>query len=637
MVIRRIRFQVAILAVLFASLAPSAFAQIASERILPATTKGFLAVPDVDQLQQQWDKTQLGQLMADPVMQPFVEDFQRQIKEKLSESGKKLELTWADLENVYGGEAVMATIQPGGDVERHGLAVIVDITAHQQQAQQLLAKIKQNQINKGATQLAPTTVAGVTVTGYALPAEQPELPPTYSYYAIKADHLLAADDLNVLAGMLKRFDADDKASLASVEAFSAAMQHAAEASAGEAPQVRWFIEPFGYLQVVRASQGGKKQRGKDMLKILMNQGFAAVQGVGGHVFLADGKHEILHRTLIYAPPVARDDTAKRDKYDLAARMLNFPNGSAHTPPTWIPRELAGFTSFNWEMKEAFEYSSTLVDEMAAAEGTFEDVLDALATDPHGPQIDIRKELVAHLDDHAFVFTDYRTPITPESERMLGAIAVTDPATVAATLEKALKDDPQAKKLVINGQVIWEIVSDQEEGEIPALVIDGPFDSFDDLAPAEDETEEVVIPNAALTVAHGHLLVANHVDFVVDVLAKARNRDTLKEAADYQLVQQALQQLGAGEDSFHQFSRTDEAVRPTYELMKQGKMPQSETMLGKVLNRILGSGEEGDVREQEIDGSKLPDYQVVRRYLGPSGLYVRSLDEGWMMTGVLLEK
>ena len=637
MVFRHIILHSILVVTLIASAAHPAVAQVTASRILPATTKSFLAVPDVDLLREHWDKTQLGQLMVDPVMQPFVDDFQRQIKEKLSESGKKLELTWADLENVYGGEASMSTVQPGGDPARHAMAVVVDVTGHEAQANELLTKIDRNQVAKGAKRLPAETVAGTSVTGYLLAGQGPEDPETHSYYAMKANHLLAVDDLEVMVGMLERIDADDNASLSTVAAFKASMKHAADASGDAAPHIRWFVEPFGYLQVVRASQGGRKQRGKDLLKILMSQGFTAVQGVGGYVTLSDGKHEILHRTFVSAPAVKRADPANRDKYDLAARMLNFPNGGDFSPPNWIPRELAGFTSFNWKMKEAFEYSSTLVDAVADAEGTFEDVLEALATDPHGPQIDIRKELVAHLDDHAIFFTDYRTPITPESERMLGAIRVSNPTVVAATLEKALKDDPQAKKLVINGQVIWEIVSEEEE-ETPTLVIDGPFDNFDNLSPAEDEeTEEVAIPNAALTVAHGHLLVANHVDYVVDVLAKARQRDTLSEAADYKQVQIALKDLGAGEDSFHQFARTDEALRPTYELMKQGRMPESETMFGKMLNRLLGSGEEGEVRKQEIDGSKLPDYQVVRRYLGPSGLFVRSLDDGWMVTGVLLEK
>lgn len=49
----------------------------ASERLLPGTTKGFISVGNVDHFRAEWAKTQIGQLMADPIMQPFVEDFRR--------------------------------------------------------------------------------------------------------------------------------------------------------------------------------------------------------------------------------------------------------------------------------------------------------------------------------------------------------------------------------------------------------------------------------------------------------------------------------------------------------------------------------------------------------------------------------
>ena len=46
---------------------------------------------------------------------------------------------------------------------------------------------------------------------------------------------------------------------------------------------------------------------------------------------------------------------------------------------------------------------------------------------------------------------------------------------------------------------------------------------------------------------------------------------------------------------------------------------------------------GELREQQIDGTELPDYDAVRRYLGPAGFYIRTLEDGWMATGALLSK
>ena len=100
---------------------------------------------------------------------------------------------------------------------------------------------------------------------------------------------------------------------------------------------------------------------------------------------------------------------------------------------------------------------------------------------------------------------------------------------------------------------------------------------------------------------------------------------------------ALDKLGAGNDCVRLFSRTDEAYRATYELVRQGKMPEAETLFGKLLNRLFEPEEEGVVREQYIDGSKLPEYDAARRYLGPAGFFVRSEDNGWSITGCLMNK
>jgi len=70
------------------------------------------------------------------------------------------------------------------------------------------------------------------------------------------------------------------------------------------------------------------------------------------------------------------------------------------------------------------------------------------------------------------------------------------------------------------------------------------------------------------------------------------------------------------------------------------MPESETMLGRLLNRMFTQDEdeyEGILREQKIDGQELPPFEMVRRYFGPAGTLVRSEDNGWFIVGATLSK
>ena len=99
----------------------------------------------------------------------------------------------------------------------------------------------------------------------------------------------------------------------------------------------------------------------------------------------------------------------------------------------------------------------------------------------------------------------------------------------------------------------------------------------------------------------------------------------------------LKRLGSGHDSFRFFTRTNESYRATYELVKQNKLPQAETLLARLLNGMVGSKEEGALRKQAIDGSKLPPYEAVIKYFAPGGFYVQSERDGWFIVGCQLKK
>jgi hypothetical protein len=616
--------------------------------------------------------------MADEKMQPFVEDLKRQLRSTMNRSDEQLGLTWSDLESVYGGEICLAVAQPW-DLEKekqaieayiakavaaakaknrsdkeiaaiseeakteieaeqdkkrkeqHALIVMVDVTDHDEETQLLLKKIDLEFTKRNATKTTKT-IHGVETTVYTS-ATSEDKPARHAFIALHQDRLIAVDNEVVFDQVISRFGATDKdGSLANVPAFKHVIDQGNKAFGETIPHIRWFVDPFGYAEILRAYAQVERRRGIDMLKVLANQGFDAIQGVGGYVVLAEGEYEVIHRTYIYAPAV--EEAVGPDKFVGAARMLDFQNAGMLAPPDWVPRDLASYLSFNWNVQKAFYSAESLVNEIAGAE-VFQDVLESIRTDPNGPQIDVKKDLIAFLGTRATLISDYREPITPESERMLFAIEVTDPAAVMATVNRAMESDPAAKKRVFGNHIIWEILNEVPY-EFDTLEIDSGgfgFDSFSE-EPEEDE-EQPMIPNSAVTVAFGHLIIASHVDYVREILEERHPSDTLSDAADHQLIHEALVELGAGNNSFSFFVRTDESIRVTYEMMKQGRMPESKSALGKLLNRIFEPEEEGVTREQQIDGSQLPDFNVVRRYLGPGGFFVQTTEHGWDITGCLL--
>jgi hypothetical protein len=607
-----------------------------TEKLLPATTKGFVSTQDVDEVRTEFTKTQMGEMVNDPIMKPFIDDLRKQIGAKLEKAGKRLGLKWEDMEGVYAGESTLALIQPDPkDKNSHATVLIVDVTGKLDKAAEMLAKVDKNQKADKAVR-SEHKFGGVTMTVYTQPLDPGQKVAEQSFYFIKGDQLVISDHKKVSEEIVGRFGGDAKDSLATVEAFQFSMARNIKEADGVRHHIRWFLEPIGYAEASRAANGGRKKRGTDLLKILPTQGFTAIQGLGGFVFFATGKEEMLHRTYIYAPAVKRPaGNTNKDKYDLAMRMLNFPNGDNLDIQPWVMNDVGGYLTFNLKMQDAFKYSETLVDAIAGEPGVFKDIWDSMEHDPNGPKIDIYAGLINHLGERANILTDITVPIHLKSERQMGVIEITNPKIVAATLEKAFKNDPQAKKRVFKEYTIWEIEQEESLAE-DELVIEGAGFVSEKKPKDKEEEEEAQLPNMALTVFKGHLVVSTHVSFVEDLLRRAEEPKSLGTMTDYQRVQSALKFRGMGTDSIHYFNRTDETFRGTYEYIKQGKLPEAETVLARILNGMLAEDEDV-LRKPEIDGSKLPDFELVKKYLGPGGVFVRSEDEGWYMVGTLLKK
>jgi hypothetical protein len=629
--------------VVILSLVTGAWAAPSSESLLPASTKGYIATSDVDQVRAKFKETQLGELVNDPVMKPFIEDLKEQIGKKLEKAGKRMGLKWADMEGVYGGEVALALVQPDAkDKTSHATVLLVDITGKRDKADALLAKVDANQKANKAVR-SSLKAGGVEMVVYSQPLATGAKVPEKAYYYIKDDVLVATDHVTVATEIAGRFGGAGTGSLSSLEAFKAAMKRNDDAAGGMQQQLRWFVEPFGYAEVSRAMQGGRRKRGNDMLKILKDQGFTAVQGLGGYIYFATGNEDILHRTYIYAPPVAgKGGDRAKDKYNLAMRMLDFPNSTKATdldPQAWALPDVASYLTFNAKIKDAFELSKTLVDAIAGDEGVFDDIWLNLETDPNGPKINIRKELVDLLGERITIMTDVKVPVDLKSERLLGLVDVKDPVKVAKALEKAFAHDPAAKKRIIKGQIIWELTQEEGVAEDTELMIEGAgFVSKEEGEEAVAEEEAApVLPNMAMTVFDGHLIVSTHVEYITEFIERQGTHKGLAAEPDFIRVTAELKRLGSGHDSFRFFTRTNESYRATYELVKQNKLPQAETLLARLLNGMVGSKEEGALRKQAIDGSKLPPYEAVIKYFAPGGFYVQSERDGWFIVGCQLKK
>lgn len=598
--------------------------------ILPASTAACVSVPDVAELSSHWKSLQLCELLSDPQMKPFVADLQGQLRSRLLQTGMRMGIELSDLNGVVGGEFCIALLPPAGHPQQHCIALLADISEHRAAAEALIAKVSRQLEARGATRTA-SIVAGTPRTSFRIPGRLGERPHTFeAHYQIVGDRLIVSDHQAVITQLVNRVLGARANSLAEKADYVAIAQRC---RASEAPDLNWYVNLFEYGALLQASREARgENQGMNVLELLRHQGFTAVKAVGGQVLLADGEHEIQHRSFVFAPGAAQAAT----RFQQAARMLQLTNDAATSQPLpWLRPTASNHLTLNLKTREAFEACKSLVDEIAG-DPIFDDIMESIAKDVNGPRVDIRRELIAHLGDRITFATDHHLPIGPECERYLIAVETRNATQVSAAMDRLMSADPSVRRLRRGKLLIWEIVKPEEPQELVKVEVQG-FGGFGQPTPPPPPSRnDALLPNVAITVANGHLVVGSHVDYLVETLGAAPGTTRpLCEVATHQRVQQALANLGAGNDCAQMFTCLARSCHPSYEMIRQGRMPESKSPLGQLLNMVLGPKEPGAVRQQEIDGSKMPAFEAVSRYLGPAGLFVQTEADGWLIRGCVL--
>lgn len=590
-----------------------------SEQLLPDSTKAYLSVPSVSTLEEHFEATSLGRLLQDPVLKPFADDLRRQFEAQLTATRDQIGLTLNDFDGAVSAEVALGVVQAADG--KPSVTILADVEGREAKAEELRVRLDGNLVESGAAK-SQQTIEGVQLAIYDLPPKGERTETLRIIYFLDRGLLCITGHIEVAQGILQRLHGKKQPNLAGVERFRKVMDRVQADASGASPDVRWFVDPIGLAEVIRAYDPDVR-RNPDLLKVLKNQGFMAVQGVGGHVFLATGSHELLHRTFVLAPP----------PYELAMRMLSFPSATEFTPQAWVPRDVVSYSSFHWDMQNAFDKFGTLFDEVVGEgeTGLWDDVLESVKTDPNGPGIDIRADLVAHLGTRATLITDTRLPISGTSRRRLFAAETTNEALLAANVARSMKGDPSVRERSFQGYTIFEIQA-QPDSELPTV----------ELQAAEGAHEiggggATGAPNAAVAVAHGHLFVSSHVDLLEKILSEPEARTSLVNDPDYRLVTEQLQKLTGAETCAQSFLRLDDHFQVTYELFRGNNLPGADTPIALVLDAAIEEAPEGELRKPKVDGSKLPDYQIIRRYLGPTGLSVRNDPQGWYVIGFALRK
>ncbi|MFT5302485.1 MAG: hypothetical protein ACI814_003301 [Mariniblastus sp.] len=625
-------------------------ARVGSEQFLPASTKFWISIPDADELEKHFEMTQFAKLGQDSAVKPFIDSLRGQIKEVLNDQNVRLGLEVDDLQGVHSGEICIAGVLPEINGQQsikgsHGLVLLVDVTGKTAEALELQDRINKELVSRGAKQ-ETKTINGVEIIKSIVNIAKPIRHSQTNFQAIHNERMLICDNEAIFRDVLRRLAAPKKIqaveTLGAQKSFLSIMENTDLKE--DTSHIRWFIDPFGYIQLAQALEDEKRGNLQgprdDWAKILRDQGFSAFRGVGGNVSVATKEHELLHRTFTYAPLDPKIKNGKRI-FDLFAF-----NGNKKTlePASWVPADCSAYVVGNWDFSKTLLGVGGIYDAFLEEEGAFKRILNDFKVDPD-MQLDIHR-LVGLIDSRMTVVSAVERPITGSSERIVIGFPIKGEADYVFG---CLKRATQGKVINLGGIKVIEVDSVVEEEDLGGGIWDLPGEEPIEVEEAPKRNFEL-FEKRYFVVHNGQLLVSNNKNYLRKLLAQKESG--LAQSADYIQVKDAIGKLtDTSKVSWRQFGRADRTLEANYEMIRRGEMANSQTVLARMINQVFAKHaeemaaaegktlDEDAVRKQKLDGSKLPkDYaQKIAPFLGPMGMVMENEKDGWRITGCVLKK
>ncbi len=401
-----------------------------TETLVPTTTQYWLSIPAVDEAVKEWNKTELGKLMDDPIMKPVRDDLDRQTKTRREEQGNDLGIDWDDLKSIAGGELCLTLIHPAS--RRPSRNILADVTGRAKEAAAVRAKLHATQTRQKAVH-STLKVGDVTINVFKKDDKTRLAEFLHGHlFCIARDETVATE---ILTRHLKGGGGGE--SLAGFAPFVMVNKRVAADNAllgktgKKTPHVRWFVQPIGFAEARRQLDPQRDPEALDMLDVAKKVGFQGVQGMGGVAHLREEAYDLLNRAAVYAPK----------PWEKSLNMLSLVNDEnarlAAEGEWWIPKQLASFSVSNLELLTAFDHFGPFFDEavVGGKRDAFKKAIRRIKSDPLGPKVDIREEIVRRLvakgpsdreTARCILIADNRLPVEPDSERQIIAVQIPNP-------------------------------------------------------------------------------------------------------------------------------------------------------------------------------------------------------------------
>lgn len=538
----------------------------AVEQLLPPQTMLMFSVPDVPELKAQGAESLLGKLLADPALQPFLDEVRGKLDEASNAVSEKLGLTLSDLADLPQGEVTFAIVAPKPG-KLAGL-MLFDYGEHGDEIEKLLEQGHAAAVEQGCEH-STQMIGDVEVNIYKIPNNDPNNPIKHVAYFSHNSYLGVASDIAALQQVLDRMSGSKRDSLATTDVYSY-ISEKVEAGDASAAFV-WYFDPIGLVQSAVTMIQVQNPQAAMVMGFLPILGIDKLKGMGGTGYFAVDDYDGMSKSFIYVEQPTSG----------LMNVFQFP-AVAMSPPAWVPADAVMYSGINWNAAEAYAAVETLLDSFQGP-GAFERIIDGFAEDEDGPQIHIKKDIVEQLSGLIHIVGNASASSDEPSQDFIVALGLTNEDKVKKLLAKAAKSDGFDGKIrEFQGTTVYEMAFDAAGAE-KSLVV---------------------------TVTGSTLVVGTEPTSVENVIRGKSGGSSLADSAGYKKLAKHM----PGKVSILSYQKQDSQLRTGYEQLKS---LDADTLGG-------------------LDVSKLPEFEVIQKYLRPSVSYVVPDENGALQVGFTLK-
>ncbi len=355
-------------------------------------------------------------------------------------------------------------------------------------------------------------------------------------------------------------------------------------TAGERPQASFYANPVALYRELSKSNASSLL----VLATLKTLGIDGIKGIGGSAIFAPTDFDsIVHAHLLM-------DTSRRG----ALRAVRPKSGSTEPEP-WVNDKVVSYGTMNWDFAKTLKAIAEIVDSFGG-ENTFENNVIARGSSQIG--IDLRKDFLDLLNDRLSLSQLILSTKRINSQSNLVGIHVRDTQRIKTDVLPKLFDKLKANEVRWSSRVI---------GDSTVYFLD-----------SKNDNTTIRVQQPSFAVVGDDLLASDSVESIEQAIKTlSSGDDLLSESIEYKIIRDKIKvQLGDKETSIMSYQRPEESLRLFYDLASdQENIARLEAVSenNPFFTALVAA----------LKGKRLPPFEVISKYLAPSGAFVVEVEDG----------